>query len=264
LTHHLDIRTPAAEQSLFRTGIDDAIILPLVLVALLARTLYRAARLIVLVAFDFVFALFLRVLTFPLLVAATAGDGMAWLIKRLADVPSLPGAKRDGWRDLGDRRWSGLRQRMSHRAVADAVQCLLQEAMSWGFRKCGALSPRAALLVIASAILWLPLSAAISIAIHAVLLAKAASLPAWMQLLHPVATIIAKSKILVLPVYPAAWPQAKKHAWVQAAFQCMHCIAALNCIRKAAHRYQQAETSFGQAGDGLRRAASRIGTASPT
>jgi hypothetical protein len=264
LTHHLDIRVPAAEQSLFRTGIDDAIILPLVLVALLARTLYRAARLIVLVAFDFVFALFLRVLTFPLLVAATAGDGMAWLIKRLADVPSLPGAKRDGWRDLGDRRWSGLRQRMSHRAVADAVQRLLQEAISWGFRKCGALSPRAALLVIASAILWLPLSAAISIAMHAVLLAKAASLPAWMQLLHPVATIIAKSKILVLPVYPAAWPQAKKHAWVQAAFHCMHCIAALNCIRKAAHRYQQAETGFAQAGDGLRRAASRIGTASPT
>jgi hypothetical protein len=59
----LDIRTPAAEQSLFRTGIDDVIILPLVLVALLARTLYRAARLIVLVAFDFVLALFLRVLT---------------------------------------------------------------------------------------------------------------------------------------------------------------------------------------------------------
>jgi hypothetical protein len=133
-----------------------------------------------------------------------------------------------------------------------------------GLSKVRALSPRAALLVIASAILWLPLSAAISIAMHAVLLAKAASLPAWMQLLHPVATIIAKSKILVLPVYPAAWPQAKKHAWVQAAFHCMHCIAALNCIRKAAHRYQQAETGFAQAGDGLRRAASRIGTASPT
>ena len=263
MTHRLDIRTPA-EQSPFRTGIDDAIILPLVLVALLARTLYRAARLIVPLAFDFVFALFLRVLTFPLLVAATAGDGMAWLIKRLGDVPSPPGAKRDASRDLGGRRWSGLRQRMAHRAVAEAVQGQLRETISWCFRKCGALSPQAALLVIASATLWLPLSAAISIAIHVVLVAKAASLPAWMQLLHPAATIIAKSKILVLPVYPAAWPRAKEHAWVQAALQRMHRIAALNFIRKAADRYQQAEKGFAQAGDGLRRAASRIGAASPT
>jgi hypothetical protein len=58
LTHHLDIRAPA-EQSQFRTGIDDAIILPLALVALLARTLYRAARLIVPIAFELVSALFL-------------------------------------------------------------------------------------------------------------------------------------------------------------------------------------------------------------
>jgi hypothetical protein len=248
----LDIRT-RAEQSRFRTGIDDVIIVPLVLVALLARTLYRAARLIVPLAFDLVSALFLRVLTFPLLVAAMAGDGMAWLSKRLADMPSLPGAKRDPSRDLGSGRWSGLRQRMTHWAVADAVQSRLREAISWGFRKCGALSPQAALLVLASAIFWLPLSAAISIAIHVVLIAKAASLPAWMQLLHPVATIIAKSKILVLPVYPAAWPQAKKHAWVQAALRCMHRIAALDFVRKVAHRYRQTENGFTQAGDGLAR-----------
>jgi hypothetical protein len=263
LTHHLGIRSPA-KQSPFRTGIDDAIILPLILVALPARALYRAARLIVPLAFDFVSALFLRLLTFPLLVAATAGDGMAWLIKRLADAPSLRGAKCGASRDLGGRRWSRLRQRMTHKVVADAVQSQLREAISWSFRKCGALSPQAALLVIASAILWLPLSAAISIAIHVVLIAKAATLPAWMQLLHPVATIIAKSKILVLPVYPAAWPRAKKHAWVQAALRCMHRIAALNFIRKAADRYQQAERGLAQAGDGLRRAASRIGAASPT
>ena len=201
-------------------------------------------------------------LTVPLLVAATVGDGIAWLIKRLAGALSLPGAKRDASRELG--RWPGLRQRMTHRAVAEAVQSPLREAISWGFRKCGALSPQAALLVIASAILWLPLSAAISIAIHVVLIAKAASLPAWMQLLHPVATIIAKSRILVLPVYPAAWPRAKDHAWVQAALRCMHRIAALNVIRKAAHRSRQVERGFAQAGDGLRRAASRIGAASPT
>jgi hypothetical protein len=121
--------------------------------------------------------------------------------------------------------------------------------ISCAFQKGAALSPRAALLVIACVILWLPLSAALSIAMHAVLLANAALLPAWMQLLHPVATIIAKSKLLVLPAYPAAWPQAKKHTWVQAAYRCMHRFAALDSIRKTAHRYQQSKQAFAQAGD---------------
>jgi hypothetical protein len=245
LTCHSDIRTPAAAHDQFRTGIDDTIILPLVLIAFLARTLCQAALFIVLIASEFVFALFLRVMTSPLLVAAAAGDGLAWLIRSLAGVPPLPAA----WRDLVDRRWSGLRQRMSHKAVAMTAQSALQGGISWVFQRCAALSPRAALLVIAGVMLWLPLSAAISIAMHAVLLAYAAWLPAWMQLLHPVATVVAKSKFLVLPAYPAAWPQAKKHAWVQAAFRCMHDIAALDSMRKTAHRYQQTKQAFAQAGN---------------
>ena len=243
---HSDIRTPAAAQDQFRIGIDDTIILPLVLIAFLTRTLFQAGFFIVLFASDCVFALFLRLLTSLLLVAAAAGDGMAWLIKRLAGVPPLPRAKREAWRDLVDRHWSGLRQRMSREAVALMAQGVLQGGISWVFQKCGALSPRAALLVIASVMLWLPLSVAISIAMHAALLANAALLPAWMQLLHPVATVIAKSKLLVLPAYPAAWPQAKKHAWVQAAFRCMHRISALDRIRKTGHRYQQTKQAFAQ------------------
>ena len=54
---------------------------------------------------------------------------------------------------------------------------------------------------------------------HAVLFAKLISWPAWMQLLHPLATIIAKTKLLVLPVYPAAWPQAKKQPFIQVVFK---------------------------------------------
>ena len=247
MIYHTESRTPTAAQSQFRTGIDDTIILPLVVIAFFTRTLFQAMLLIVLFASDFVFVLFLRMMTSPLLVAATVGDGMAWLIKGLAGMPPLPRAKRAAWRDLVDRRWSGLRQRMSHEAVAMMARSVLQGGMSWVFQKCGALSPRASLLVIASAMLWLPLSATISIGMHTVLLANAASLPAWMQLLHLVATVIAKSKILVLPAYPAAWPQAKKHALVQAAFRWMHRLAALDSIRKTGHRYQQTKQTFAQA-----------------
>ena len=249
MIYHSQTRTPAATQDQFRIGVDDTIILPLVLIVFLAKTLYQVAFFIMPFASAFVFALFLRVMTSPLLVAATAGDGLAWLIKRLANLPPMPAARREAWRDLVDRRWSGLRQRMSHKAIAMMAQDVLQRGIAWVFQRCGALSPRAALLVIASVMLWVPLSAAISIGMHAVLLANAASLPAWMQLLHPVAAVVAKSKLLVLPAYPAAWPQAKKHAWVQAAFRWVHRMAELDSMRKTAHRYQQTKQAFVKAGD---------------
>jgi hypothetical protein len=253
LIYHSDIRTPAATRNQFRIGVDDAIILPMVGIAFLASTLFQAAFSILALVSAFVFALLLRVVTSLLLVAATTGDAMAWLIKRLADLPQLSDAKRRAFHDLVDRCWPWLRQRLSQEAVATTTQSVLQRAMSWVFQSFGALSPRAALLVIVGVMVWLPLSAAISIAMHAVLLANAAWLPAWTQLLHPVATIIAKSKLLVLAAYPAAWPQAKKHPWVQAALRCMDCIVALDSMRKTAHRYQQTKQAFAQVSDlGLR------------
>jgi hypothetical protein len=232
-----DLREPAAGQVRFAAGPDDAIIVPLVLLAWLVWIVCRAALVILLFAFDLVSALIGRLIALPLFVAIAAGDGMVWLAKRLAGL--LPRARRDAWRDLVDRRWSALRHRVSPAAVVAAAQGVLPGVIAWVFRTCGALSPGAALLVIAGALMWLPVSAAISLAMHAILLAKAASLPAWAQLLHPVATMIAKSKVLILPVYPAAWPQARKHALVQTALRCMDQVAALECARKTAHRYRQ-------------------------
>ena len=248
MIYHSPTHTPAGAHDQFRIGIDDTIILPLVLIVFLANTLYQAAFFIVAFASGFVFALFLRMLTSSLLVAATAGDGIAWLIKRVADLAPLPEARREVWRDLVNQRWSRQRRRLSHKAITTMVQSILRRGVAWVFRRCGALSPRGALLVIVSVILWLPLSVALSVGMHAVLLAHAASLPTWVQLLHPIATVIAKSKLLVLPAYPAAWPQAKKHAWVQAAFGCVHRMAELDSMRKTMHRYHQTKQAFAQTG----------------
>jgi hypothetical protein len=76
-----------------------------------------------------------------------------------------------------------------------------------------------------------------------------------MQLLHPLATIIAKSKLLVLPVYPAAWPQAKKHPFVQFVFRSYETIKCLYVIRKVGFRYRRAETAGIAAVEGLERTA---------
>jgi hypothetical protein len=244
LIYHLHIRATAPTRLRFRIGVDDTVILPMVFAALLASALYQLAFFLISSASALVFALLLRVVTFPLLVAATAGDGMVWLVKQLAGLAQLSGTKREACREFLDRRWSGLRQRLSHETVVKVTQRILQAGISWTFRRCGALSPRAALFVIAGAMLWLPLSAAISLAMHAALLAQAGLLPAWTQLLHPVATIIAKSKLLVLAAYPAAWPQARKHAWVQAALRCMDQLVALAIIQKTAHRYGQTKLAL--------------------
>jgi hypothetical protein len=252
LTHHPSNRAAAATQDQqCRIGIDDAIILPMVLIAFLATTLYQAAVFVILVVSALVFTVFSRVIACLWLVAVAAGDGIAWLLKRLAHLAAVPGAKREVWCDLVDRRWSHLRQRMSYDAIAMRARNVLRRGTERVFQRCGALSPRAALFVIASVMLWLPLSAAISIGIHTVLLANAASLPTWMQLLHSVATVIAKSKLLVLPAYLAAWPQAKKHAWVLAAYRWAHRIAELDCMRKAAHRYRQTKQAFAQVGESI-------------
>jgi hypothetical protein len=124
------------------------------------------------------------------------------------------------------------------------------------------LTPGAALLVIAAAVLWLPVSFVAATVVHAVLIAKAASLPAWMQLLHVLATVVAKSKLLVLPVYPAAWPQAKKHAFVQAMSQFYQYVTSLHLMQKTGYRYRQTDRAIVATADSLERAAARVGLGS--
>jgi hypothetical protein len=121
------------------------------------------------------------------------------------------------------------------------VHTAFESGMAWVFRKCRHLTPNTALLVILGAIFWLPISLGAATAMHAILLAKVTFWPAWMQLLHPVATVIAKSKLLVLPVYPAAWPQAKKHPIVQLAFKGYETFKRMYVIKKVGFRYRQAE-----------------------
>ncbi|MGB7773573.1 MAG: hypothetical protein WBL43_17325, partial [Pseudolabrys sp.] len=136
-----------------------------------------------------------------------------------------------------------------------AVHIAFESSMAWVFRKCRHLTPSTAVLVILGAVLWLPISFGAATAMHAVLLAKVTSWPAWMQLLHPLATIIAKSKLLVLPVYPAAWPQAKKHPFIQFVFKSYKAINGLYLVKKVGHRYRQARIAGSAALDSLERTA---------
>ena len=232
--------------------------MPIVLIALAIKYLCRAVLSFLVHVLDYAFPILLQLARFPLFTLRIIGDGIAALLKGVVRWLPLSGTKREAWRELVSRHWAWLRQKISYKAFEEAVHHAFERGMAWVFRTCRTLTPAAALLVLAGAVLWLPVSFVIATGMHAVLIAKAASLPAWMQLLHPLATVIAKSKLLVLPAYPAAWPQAKKHPLIQAAARLYRYVTSFHVIQKVGYRYTQFEHAV-QMVHALRRAVARGG-----
>jgi len=252
-------RIPGMTHRRFAPGAEDVVILPVVLTALVAKNLLQATLSILIHILDYTFPILLQLMRIPLFTARIIGDGIAALANGIVGYLPVSSAMREALREFVSRHWSWLKQKISYQAFEKAVHDAFEAGMAWVFRTCKKLTPGVALLVIAGALLWLPLSLVAATAMHAALIAKAASLPAWMQLLHPVATFIAKSKLLVLPVYPAAWPQAKKHPFVQAIFEFARQVTSLRLIRKTGYRYRQTERAAAETADGLGRAAAIVG-----
>jgi hypothetical protein len=246
-------------QRRFGAGLDDLIIWPLVLIAFAARRVVQKIVSLLITIFDYTFPILLQLVRFPLFTARILGDGSVALLSGIVRFIPMPAARRDAWRAAIRRSWVWLRQKFSYKAFEEAIHHAFEGGMAWVFRKCRALTPNTALLVILGAMLWLPISFGIATAMHAILLAEATSLPAWMQLLHPLATLIAKSKLLVLPVYPAAWPQAKQHPVVQALFGFYTYVASLAVMRKIGQRYNETARAGSELAEICARGADRIG-----
>ena len=229
------------EENRYRGALDDVAIVPIVLVVLAALKILRFILSIMMRLLDYAFPVAMQVIWLPLFAAKVLGNVIITLMGAALRFLPLSETKRRRWRRSIRRNWSWLRRKMSYRAFEHAVHDAFESSMAWVFRQCRHLNPNTALLVILGAILWLPISFGIATAMHAVLLAKLTLWPAWMQLLHPLATVIAKSKLLVLPVYPAAWPQARKTPFVQLLVTSFDTIKRMYVIRKIGFRYRQAE-----------------------
>src|ERR1700704_1009549 len=243
--------TSTAPDDPFGAGIADVIILPLVAIALATKSLLKFALSILIHILDYAFPILLQVARFPLFTARIVGDGLAALLKGVVKWLPVGTAKREAWRESVSRHWALLRRKISYKVFEEAVHHAFEGGMAWVFRTCRTLTPGGALLVIVGAALWLPVSFGAATAMHAVLIAKAASPPPWMQLLHPLGTIVAKSKLLVLPAYPAAWPQAKKHPFVQATFRFYCYFTTLHLMQKTGYRYRQTELAVAETADVL-------------
>jgi hypothetical protein len=252
-------QTPASEQNRIYAGLEDLIILPLAAVAVAARRIGRDLLWALVHILDWAFPIVLQIVRFPLFTIRIIGDGVAAALKGVVRLLPVSGEARDAWRQRVSEYWARLRQTFSYKAFEQWLHHAFEHGMAWVFRTCRTLTPGTALLVIAGAVVWLPVSFAVATALHGVLIAKATVWPAWTQLLHPVATIIAKSKLLVLPAYPAAWPQAKQHWLVQGSFRLYEYLAARYLMRKIGLRYQQTERATTDGTRVLRRSAIRIG-----
>jgi hypothetical protein len=244
-SYGLNIETPIdpsrVETGGFRGGSDDVIIVPLVLAMLAADKTVRLLASILVHVFDIAFPLAMQLVWLPLLAIRMIGDGVVAILRGILRILPLGETKRRRWAAAIRRTWEWLRERISYRAFEHAVHVVFDSGMAWVFRKCRRLTPNRAFLVIVGAILWLPISFAAATALHAILFAKVASWPTWMQLLHPLGPVIAKSKLLVLPVYPAAWPQAKKHPFVQFIIASYRAFKNLYLVRKIEFRYHHTE-----------------------
>lgn len=237
----------------FGAALDDAIIVPLVIFTLAVMKILRFILSILVRLLDYAFPLVMQLVRPPLFVARVLGNCIIAIINGALRFLPLSEAKRQQWSASIRQRWSWFRRKISYQAFEHAVHIAFESGMAWVFRKCRYLTPNGALLVILGAVFWLPISLGAATAIHTVLLAHAASWPAWVQLLHPLATVIAKSKLLVLPVYPAAWPQAKKHPFIQLLINSYKAIKSLYLVRKFGFRYRQARIASTASADRLER-----------
>src|SRR5262245_30135088 len=252
-------QTPVSEQSRYYVGLEDLVILPLAAVAVAMPRVGRDLLLALVQLLDWAFPILLQIVRFPLFTLRIIGDGVAAALSGVVRLLPVSGQAREAWRRRVSEGWARLRQMFSYKAFEQGLHHAFEKGMAWVFRTCRTLTPGGALLVIAGAMLWLPVSFALATVLHGVLIAKATVWPAWTQLLHPFATIIAKSKLLVLPAYPAAWPQAKQHALVQASFRAYEYLAARYLMRKIGFRYRQTERAATNGTRVLRRSAIRIG-----
>jgi len=225
----------------FGAGIADSIILPLAVIGVAAKTLLRWAWRLLVHIVDYIFPILLQLARFVLFTFRIVGDGLSALLRFVIKYLPLPLGRRQKWREAVARGWSWLRRKLSYRAFEEWVHHLFEDGMAWTFRTCRKLSPGGALLVIVAALIWMPISFMAATAVHAWLIANAHSLPKWMQVFHVVAALLAKSKLLMLPAYPAAWPQAKQHPIVQALARVWRFVAALYYVQKMGFRFGQVE-----------------------
>jgi transposase len=239
---------PPANRSDVRPDLLDALIIPLAAWAFAVKTMFRSLLRLLVNVLDWIFPIVMHGARIPLFLTRIVGDVIAAGLSALMWLLPLSATRRRELQAVIARGWGRLRKHISYRAFEEALHHTFERGMTFVFRTCRDLSPRSALLVICAAAAWFPITFGTSTVMHAFLLANATTLPAWMQIFHFPVALMAKSKILVLPVYPAAWPQAKRHWFVRRVQDVLRAFNRFAAVRRLALRYRQTELAADQLG----------------
>src|SRR5207245_4753423 len=93
----LATRSPIAERPP-TIGVDDLVIVPLVVIALAISKLLKAVLSILIYVLDYAFPILLQLMRIPLLTGRLIGDGMELLLEGVVRCLPVSDAKRDAWR----------------------------------------------------------------------------------------------------------------------------------------------------------------------
>jgi hypothetical protein len=111
-------------------GVEDLVIVPLVVIALAVSKLLKAVFSILIYVLDYAFPILLQLMRIPLLTAQLIGDGMELLLEGVLRCLPVSRAKRDAWRARVRQQWIWFRRNISYRAFEDALHHTFEAGMA--------------------------------------------------------------------------------------------------------------------------------------
>ena len=118
-----------------RTGVEDLVIVPLVVIALAISKLLKAVFSILIYVLDYAFPILLQLMRIPLLAARLLGDGIELFLEGVVRCLPMSRAKREAWHARVRQQWIWFRHNISYQAFEHALHHAFEAGMAWVFRK---------------------------------------------------------------------------------------------------------------------------------
>ena len=95
-------------------GVEDLLIVPLVVIALAISKLLKAVISILIYVLDYAFPILLQLMRIPLLAARLLGDGIELFLEGVVQCLPMSRAKREAWRARVRQQWIWFRRNISY------------------------------------------------------------------------------------------------------------------------------------------------------
>jgi len=104
-----------------RVGVEDLVIVPMVVIALAISKLLKAVFSILIYVLDYAFPILLQLIRIPLLAGRLLGDGIELFLEGVVRCLPMSRAKREAWRARVRQQWIWFRRNISYQAFEHAL-----------------------------------------------------------------------------------------------------------------------------------------------